>query len=77
MDDEYILEHLKRWVPLLYGKDKEKFAFVEKRLNYYYFGYHAGDNDTVLNRVSKPVAIFLATNKVIQEQSKIKRTRLR
>lgn len=58
MDDKYILERLKKWVPLFYGKDKEKYAFSKKKGDYFYFGYENGD-DFVTNKVTKPVAIFL------------------
>jgi hypothetical protein len=59
MDDEYILEHLKKWVPLFYGKENAQYAFSKKKGDYFYFGYENGD-DFVTNKVSKPVAIFLA-----------------
>jgi hypothetical protein len=53
MTDEFILEHLKKWVPLFYGKDKKPFA--HKDGDYYCFGFYPN----VLNRISKPVATFL------------------
>ncbi len=59
MDDEYILERLKKWVPLFYGKDKNKYIVSYKKGDYFYFGYENGD-DFIINKVSKPVAIFLA-----------------
>lgn len=65
MDDEYILERLKKWVPLFYGKDKEKYAFADKGKNdkNFRFGYKYTVNGFLegeINIVSKPVAIFLA-----------------
>ena len=58
MDDEYILERLKKWVPLFYGKENAQYAFSKKKGDYFYFGYENGD-DFVTNKVTKPVAIFL------------------
>jgi hypothetical protein len=60
MDDEFILEQLKKWVPLFYGKGYEDWAFAEKRGFYYYFGYYYGEKECcVSNKLSKPVAIYL------------------
>ncbi|GEM_PF-1852847 len=78
MEDEYILKRLKKWVPLFYGKEFAKFAFAEKKLDYYHFGYYVDEDDRVNNKVSKPLAIYLITglvNATQKEEPKRKRKR--
>lgn len=77
MDDQYILEKLKKLIPLFYGKGYENWAFAEKRLDYYCFGYHDGTEDCVTNKVSKPVAIYLVAGRIegLEKQDKVKRTK--
>ncbi len=59
MNDEYILERLKKWVPLFYGTDKNQYIVSYKKGDYFYFGYE-NDDDFIINKVCKPIAIFLA-----------------
>lgn len=80
MDDEYIIPRLLKWVPLFYGKWNEKYAFAysEEDSEYFCFGYKR-KHTTVLNRVNRAVAIFLATHHIIQpkKEQPIKRRRLK
>lgn len=55
MDDEYILAHLKKWIPLFYGNGKKEIAYFDPIENVYIFGIKGK-----LNLVTKPVAIFLS-----------------
>jgi len=84
MNDEIILEKLKKWVPLFYGKNKEKYATAYKQEDMYVFGWKNYKKDKyILNKVTKAVAIFLTvdyttfTNFLKKEQKGkiIKRTR--
>lgn len=63
MDAEFICNSLKKWIALFYGKDKERFVVSYKKGDYFYFGYENGD-EFIINKVSKPVAIFLALGNV-------------
>ena len=84
MDDEYILDKLKRWVPLFYGSDKtdvKAFVVREGSRDFYCFGYKSKEDMLVLNKLTKAVAIFLALNVIdpdseqIDSTKKIKRCR--
>jgi len=59
MDDELICDSLKNWITLFYGTDKKQYIVSYKKGDYFYFGYEK-DDDFIINKVSKPVAIFLA-----------------
>jgi len=67
MNDELILEKLKKWVPLFYGEQNAiPFAEVEELRNgkkVYSFGYMTKDGKYIsvsTNTVTLPVAVFLA-----------------
>lgn len=63
MDAEFICNSLKKWITLFYGTDKKQYIVSYKKGDYFYFGYEKGD-DFIINKVSKPVAIFLALGNV-------------
>ena len=58
MDDEYILPHLLSWAKLFYSK-KKKFCIAYKKKDYYYFGGEK-KNKKVINKIGKPLAIYLS-----------------
>lgn len=80
MTDEHICDQLLKWIPLFYGIEKLESAFAYVEYNKFVFGCSGN-----INRVTKPVAIYLACNivqqKVFNTQQKmevtIKRTRTR
>lgn len=59
MNNDDICKRLAKWISLFYGKDKEQYIVSYKKGDYFYFGYE-NDDDFIINKVSKPVAIFLA-----------------
>lgn len=63
MDAEFICNSLRNWITLFYGTDKKQYIVSYKKGDYFYFGYENGD-DFIINKVSKPVAIFLALGNV-------------
>jgi hypothetical protein len=63
MDNEFICNSLKKWITLFYGTDKKQYIVSYKKGDYFYFGYENGD-DFIINKVSIPVAIFLALGNV-------------
>lgn len=86
MNNDDICQRLGKWISLFYGKDKEQYIVSYKKGDYFYFGYE-NEDDFVINKVTKPVAIFLALGntsflkfldkqKVNNNDKKRKRTRV-
>jgi hypothetical protein len=76
MTDEYIFEKLKKWVPLFYGEGTKPWTFKDGE--YYCFGVYP----SILNRVTRPVALYLALgvdwellNRKIEEDVKTRTVR--
>lgn len=59
MNNDDICQRLGKWISLFYGKDKEQYIVSYKKGDYFYFGYE-NEDDFVINKVTKSVAIFLA-----------------
>jgi hypothetical protein len=76
MNDDYILEKLKKWVPLFYGKETRARVFKAKDL--YCFG-PSENSDERMSMVTKPIAIYLAVHQLPKQEIRkaIKRRRLK
>lgn len=59
MDRAYLCEHLLKLAKLIYGKDNRDSCFAKRVKGKYLFGYRNAEK-TVLNRVTKPIAIYLS-----------------
>ena len=76
MDDDYLLKHLREWVPLFYGEQYRKYAVAFKRGKRYVFGFEKGTYAN-LNMVDKPIAIYLSVSILPKLTQPLKRKRLR